>query len=211
MLLSYGLLSAVPQRPTGQLVPTRHAELLPTVALCELAHRAAANSEAAAGHSQRRWSELVWSHQLNEWHESIPPAASRAAHTAAVSSGSAADEEGRRVLNSCIQRLIHQLSTLRERVSVIELDASAQPSSYLSGSVRRRGLRKAPKLRVDAYCTQPRCVIDFQLAACGAEVKGDAVLGLDKRDKQHSLCTAAQRFSTGIGPAGKGLCLHHQR
>ena len=136
----------------------------------------------------------------------MSPAPSRAAHTAAQRSvvGHLQRRKGDGLLNSCIQRLIHQLSTLRERVSASKAEASAQPSSFFSGSARRRGLKKAPKLRVDAYCAQPRFVIDFRIAACGAEVKSDVVLGSDKRDKQHSLCTAAQRFSTGIGPAGKG-------
>ena len=122
----------------------------------------------------------------------------------AISCGSAADEERRRVQDRCIRRLIHQLSTLRERVSVTELEASAQLSSFLSGTVRRRGLRKAPKQRVDACCAQPKSVIDFQLVVCGAVVKGDAVLISDKRDKQHILCTATQSFSTVIGSAAKG-------
>ena len=122
----------------------------------------------------------------------------------AISCGSAADEERRRVQNRCIRRLIHQLSTLRERVSITELEASAQLSSFLSGSVRRRGLRKAPKHRVDACCAQPKSVFDFQLVVCGAVVKGDAVLISDKRDKQHILCTATQSFSTVVGSAAKG-------
>ena len=131
----------------------------------------------------------------------------------AISCGSAADEERRRVQNRCIRRLIHQLSTLRKRVSITEQEASAQLSSFLSGSVRRRGLRKAPKQRVDACCAQPKSVDDFQLVVCGAVVKGDAVLISDKRDKQHFLCTATQSFSTVIGSAAKGwgklvTCVH---
>ena len=147
-------------------------------------------------------------HRLSEWHQPMPLASCMGcSHSyTAISCGSAADEERRRVQNRCIRRLIHQLSTLRERVSVTELEASAQLSSFLSGTVRRRGLRKAPKQRVDACCAQPKSVIDFQLVVCGAVVKGDAVLISDKRDKQHILCTgtATQSFSTVIGSAAKG-------
>ena len=82
MLLSHRLLSAVPQRTSGQLVPTSHAELVSTVKLCELGRGAATNGEAAAGQSHQCWSEPVRSHQLSEWHQSVPPAPSMGAHIA---------------------------------------------------------------------------------------------------------------------------------
>ena len=47
-------------------------------------------------------------------------------------------------------------------------------------------------------------MIDLKLYTCGAVVMGNAMLGLDKQDKYHSLCTAIQSLTMANGRAGKG-------
>lgn len=62
-------------------------------------------------------------------------------------------------------------------------------------SVCRTPLNTAQNAPVDADCAQWRYVIDIILYERDAVVMGDAVLGSDKRDVCHSLCTAAQSFN----------------